>query len=60
MLSKPRAEVRGWVDAANAYGTPIRNYYLCMVENDQNFEVHLSEAKFDSYHERLRQGRGPF
>lgn len=60
MLSDPSAEVRGWVDAANAYGTPIRNYYLCLIESEQNIEVHLSEAKFDSYHERLRQGRGPF
>jgi hypothetical protein len=40
MLSKPQAEVRGWVDAANAYGTPIRNYYLCMIESQQSIEVH--------------------
>ncbi|HWN09784.1 MAG TPA: hypothetical protein VNO50_11040 [Pyrinomonadaceae bacterium] len=58
-ISSPKYEVRGWVDAANAYGTPIRNYYLCMVENGTDIEVHLSETKFASYHERLRQGRGP-
>lgn len=60
LLSRPKAEVRGWVDAANDYGTPIRNYYLCMIQSEQNIDVHLSGAKFESFHERLRQGRGPF
>jgi hypothetical protein len=58
-ISKSEYEVRGWVDAANVYGTPIRNYYLCMVKIDDEVEIHLSETKFESYHERLRQGLGP-
>jgi hypothetical protein len=58
-ISTPKYKVRGWVDAANAYGTPIRNYYLCMVENVTEIEVHLSETRFASYRERLREGRGP-
>lgn len=58
-VSRPKYEVRGWVDAANTYGTPIRNYYLCMVENGADIEVHMSEIRFRSYHERLSQGHGP-
>jgi hypothetical protein len=52
-------EVRGWVDAANAYGTPIRNYYLCLADDSTNIEVHFSEREFLPYYERLSQGRGP-
>jgi len=56
--SRSRFEVRGWVDAANAYGTPIRNYYICLA-SDSNIEVHFGESEFLPYHERLRQGIGP-
>lgn len=60
VISRSGFEVRGWVDAANTYGTPIRNYYLCIAADPATIEVYFSESEFLSYHERLSQGRGPF
>lgn len=53
-------EIRGSVDAENAFGTPLRQYYLCVALDGDEAEVHFSETRFLDYSERLSSGRGPF